>query len=196
MEGGGSSTPFSQGRGEVSPGEGLLMSLLADLLGGLLIIKILIIGLERHCILVHLNPLPISGLALLVSLIGTPHPTHSPPILFLQSYAKLTSVVTRTSTQTSLDCTVLAMSMVVPFPEPERSWQASLLIFLVDCWSKKSSSSSGSRHCILVHLGPLPTSWLALLASLIGTSRLIHGPPILSLQRYAKLTSVVMRTNN
>ena len=80
------------------------------------------------------------------------------------------------------------MSMVVPFPEPEWSWRAFLLIFLVDCWSKKSSSS-GSRHCILIHLRPLPTSGLALLASLIGTPRPIHGPAILSLQRYAKLTS-------
>ena len=86
------------------------------------------------------------------------------------------------------------MSMVVPFPEPEWSWRAFLLIFLVDCWSKKSSSS-GSRHCILVHLHPLPTSGLALLASLIGTTCPIHGPPILSLQRYAKLTSVVMKTS-
>ena len=56
------------------------------------------------------------------------------------------------------DSTVLAMSMVVPFPEPERSWRASLLIFLVDCWSTKSSSSLGSRQCILVHLAP-PNFW-------------------------------------
>ena len=40
------------------------------------------------------------------------------------------------------------MGMVVPFPEPERSWRASLLIFLVDCWSKKSASSSGSRGTV------------------------------------------------
>ena len=103
---------------------------------------------SRDCILVHLGPLPTSGLALLASLIGTPHPIHGPPILYLQRYAKLTSVVMRTNTQTSLDSTVLAMSMVVPFPKPERSWWASLLIFLVDCWSKKSSSSSGLRDTV------------------------------------------------
>ena len=40
------------------------------------------------------------------------------------------------------------MGMVVPFPKPERSWRASLLIFLVDCWSKKSASSSGSRGTV------------------------------------------------
>ena len=70
-------------------------------------------------------PLPTSRLALLASLNGTPHPIHGPPILSLQRYAKLTSVVTRTNTQTSLDSTVLAMSTVVPFPEPQRSWRAS-----------------------------------------------------------------------
>ena len=94
----------------------VLTSLLADLLGGLLVKKILIIGLKRHCILVHLGPLPTSGLALLGSLIGTPHPIYGPPILVLQKYAKLTSVVPRTNTQTRLDSTVLAMSMVVSFP--------------------------------------------------------------------------------
>ena len=86
------------------------------------------------------------------------------------------------------------MSMVVPFSQPERSWRASLLIFLVDCWSKKIIIGP-ERHCILVHLGSLPTSGLALLAFLIGTFRPIHGPPILVLQKYAKLPSVVTRTN-
>ena len=76
----------------------------------------IIIRLERHCILVHLGPPPISGLALLATLICTFRPIHGPPILVLQKYAKLPSVVTRTNTQTSLDCTVLVMSMVVPFP--------------------------------------------------------------------------------
>ena len=80
---------------------------------------------SRHCILVHLRPLPTSGLALLASLNGTPCPIHGPPILSLQRYAKLTSVVMRANTQTSLDSTVLAMSTVVPFPEPQRSWRAS-----------------------------------------------------------------------
>ena len=286
MEGGGSSTPFSQGRGEVSPGEGLLTvltNLLADLLGGLLIIKILIIGLERHCILVHLSPLPISGLALLVSLIGTPHPIHGPPILSLQKYAKLTSVVMKTSTQTSLpwfysfgneygcplprawtvltslladllggllvDKILIIIGLETVYPHPSgpsqlmdllslrllmahlaqsmalqsspykdmqnKPWFYSfgneygcplprastvltslvMLIFLVDCWSKKIIIIRLERHCILVHLHPLPTSGLALLASLNGTPRPIHGPPILALQRYAKLTSVVTRTN-
>ena len=88
--------------------------------------KIIIIRLERHCILVHLHPLPTSGLALLASLNGTPRPIHGPPILALQRYAKLTSVVTRTNTQTSLDSTGLAMSMVVPFSEPEWSWRGLL----------------------------------------------------------------------
>ena len=37
---------------------------------------------------------------------------------------------------------------LVLVPEPERSWRASFLIFLVDCWSKKSSSSSGSRYTV------------------------------------------------
>ena len=126
----------------------VLTSLLADLLGGLLVEEILIIiGLERHCFLVHLGPLPTSGLALLASVIGMPCPIHGPPILFLQRYAKPTSVVT-INTQTNIDSTVLATSMVVPFPKPERSWRASLLIFLVDCWWKKSSSSSGSRDTL------------------------------------------------
>ena len=176
----------------------VLTSLLADPLGGLLVekIMIIIIELKRHCILVHLGPLPTSGLALLVSLIGTPHPIHGPPILFLQRYAKPTSVVTIINTQTNVDSTVLATSMVFPFPEPKWSWGASFLIFLVDCWWKKILIIIGlEKHCILVHLGLLPSSGLALLGSLLGTSRPIYGPPILVLQRYAKLTSVVMRTN-
>ena len=260
-------------------------------------IIIIIIELKRHCILVHLGPLPTSELALLASLIGTPHPIHGPPILFLQRHAKPTSIVMIINTQTNVDSTVLATSMVVPFPEPERSWRASFLIFLVDCWSKKiliiirlerhrilvhlgplspdfwtcspwfshwhtspnlwpsnprpakickthkcchenkhtnkpwfysfgnrcacplprawtvltsllADPLGGllvkkiiiivielKRHCILVHLGPLPTSGLALLVSLIGTPRPIYGPPILFLERHAKPTSIVTIIN-
>ena len=136
------------------PDEGSLLIFLVDCWS-----KKIITGPERHCILVHLGSLPTSGLALLAFLIGTPRPIHGPPIVFLQRYAKFTSVVMRTNSQTSLDPTVLAISMVVPFPKPEWSWRASLLIFLVDCWSKKSYHHQARETLYSCPPGPSPDFW-------------------------------------
>ena len=65
----------------------------------------------------------------------------------------------RTNSQTSLDSTVLAISMVVPFPKPEWSWRASLLIFLVDCWSKKSYHHQARETLYSCPPGPSPDFW-------------------------------------